>query len=31
MSKKRNLRPEEIAMLQANACMADNWSSVFVP
>jgi len=31
MCEKRSLRAEEIAVLQANACMADNWSSVFVP
>ena len=31
MSNKRNLRTEEIAVLQANACKADNWGSVFVP
>lgn len=31
MNEKRNLRPEEIAVLKAQACRADDWSTVWVP
>lgn len=31
MNQKRNLHPDEIAVLQAQACRADDWSKVWVP
>lgn len=31
MNKKRNLRADEVAVLQAQFCRADDWSQVWVP
>ena len=31
MEKIRNLRPEEIALLQSQGCHAENWENVIVP